>query len=97
MAGTFMLTLYYAVIAARAWIYFFLSFEKTFQWEKVGANEYFLKDVIEFSGSINTTGSIAWKVALALLLQRALVIACMWNGTKTIGAVSKVLTPFPSS
>jgi|TARA_B110000240_G_scaffold32151_1_gene34564 SNF family Na+-dependent transporter len=95
MAGTFMLTLYYAVIAAWAWIYFFLCFEKTFQWEKVGANEYFLKDVIEFSGSINTTGSIAWKVALALLLQRALVIACMWNGTKTIGAVSKILTPIP--
>jgi hypothetical protein len=47
--------------------------------------KYFFKDVLEDKGSINNTGSIAWKVALALLFQRGVVLACMWNGTKTIG------------
>ena len=33
LGGTFCLTLYYAVIASWAWIYFFLSFETDFKWE----------------------------------------------------------------
>jgi NSS family neurotransmitter:Na+ symporter len=81
--------------ARNRWIYFFACFEKDFVWEKEGESDFFFRKVLAHSGSINKPGTLAWKVALALLFQRFLVIACMWNGTRTIGMVSKVLTPIP--
>ncbi|OAF66293.1 Sodium-dependent neutral amino acid transporter B(0)AT1, partial [Intoshia linei] len=102
----FIVGIYYNVILAWVFRYLFSSFASQLPWSKCDflestiacrngtvspSEEYWTKNVLHLSNSINNMGIIRWDLLLCLTLAWLIVFGCICKGIRTSGKVNNKL------
>ena len=100
------ISLYYAIILAWSFYFFFASFLNPLPWDnstsksdnavdEIMNSHYFKENVLQLSESIANMGSINGKLLFCLLITYISIFFCIYKGVETSSKVAYITAPAP--